>query len=258
MAKYILSCRPSSYGRFILNSYEHLSEIGVKNVEVDLPADLKAADMMLDMFQELDLHALSVSFPIDVENKSCVENFKKSIPALQKMKPMYIFSSVKIGKEKNRAKGYPILKQLGDIAAQNNVFFSVETHPFYNTNGSRGKETMENVNSPGMKINFDTANIYYYNENISGVEEMKKILPWLGSLHIKDSLAKPKDWSFMEIGKGKVDFPGTFKVLDSLNQTIPLTLEIEGIKGEVLNLDQTKTRVVNSIKYLRDIGVNFS
>lgn len=254
MAKYLLSCRPGSYGQFRMHAYEHLPEIGVKYLEIDVPSDKKEAEFKLEMFEDLGLKALSLSFPIKIDKKNIVKKFENAIPLIKMMDPMYIFSSVKVKKESKREKGYSILQEIGDVAKANDIFISIETHPHYNTNGDRGKETMENVNHPNIKINFDTANVYYYNKNVDGKEELKKVLPWIGSIHIKDCMKRYKDWCFPAIGDGAVDFPGILKILDPLDQTIPLTLELEGVKGEDLNLEKAKDNVARSFAYLKNIN----
>lgn len=256
MANFILSCRPSSYGKFRLHSYEHLSEIGIKHVEIDIPKTETAADIQLDMLDELGLTSLSLCFPINIDDKKIIEKFEKSLPIIKKMKPKYIFSSVKKKHEKDLEEGYAVLSKLGNIAKEMGIFISVETHPPYNSNGDVGKKTMENVNHPNVKINFDTANIYFYNKDIDAKEELKKILPWLGSVHLKDSMKRYYDWAFPSIGGGKIDFPGLLNILNELNTEIPLTLEIEGEKGEKLDLSETLNRVKKSADYLRSLNFN--
>ncbi|MHA1819140.1 MAG: sugar phosphate isomerase/epimerase family protein [Promethearchaeota archaeon] len=256
MAKFLLSCRPGSYGKYSLYAIEHLAELGVKYIELDAPKSKEDAEVKKEMLDDFNMKALSVAYPIDIDDKKVVEKFKNALEWIKILEPMYLFSSVKVKKEKERSKGYPILKELGDIANENNLFISVETHPPYNTNGDRGKETMENVNSPGVKINFDTSNIYYYNKNIKIEDELMKVLPWLGSMHIKDSKKRYHDWYFPAIGDGEVDFPKVLAIVNQLEQKVPLTIEIEGIKGEKLDLDQTKERVKKSVEYLRSLGYN--
>lgn len=258
MAKYIISCRPGSYGKFSLHAFEHLAEIGVKFVELEMPSSDEDAKFKLEMFEDISIKALSLCFPINIDDKKVVDKFKETIPIIKKFNPMYIFSSVKIKKENKRQKGYPILAKIGEIAKENNIFISVETHPYYNTNGDRGVETMKAVNHPNVKINYDSANIYYYNEGVDGIAELKKVLPYLGSVHVKDCMKRYHDWAFPEIGLGKVEFPELFKLMDTLDRTISLTLEIEGVKGEQLNLEQTKERVKNSVEYLKKLNLNFT
>ncbi|MBD3352440.1 MAG: TIM barrel protein [Candidatus Lokiarchaeota archaeon] len=256
MSKYLLSCRPGSYRQYAMHAYEHLPEIGVKYMEIKTPSNQEDVNFTKEMLEELNLQALSLNYPINIDDKNNIQKFEDIIPLIKQIGPTYLFSSVKVKKEKKRAKGYRILQEIGDIAKENDLFISVETHPPYNTNGDRGKETMENVDHPNIKINFDTANIYYYNKDVDGKEELKKVLPWLYSIHIKDCRKKTKDWYFPAIGDGEVDFPGIIAILDGLDKTIPLTLEIEGIKGEKLSLEDVKKRVEKSVNYLKSICKN--
>jgi len=256
MAKFLLSIRPYSYGKFSKIVFEHWSSLNQKYLELDVPKSYLIAKLLYEKLSSYNLKALSISIHIDIDDKNVIKKFQKYEKIIKLFEPMYIFSSVKIKNESERAKGYPLLKELGDFAKDLNVFISIETHPFYNTNADRGMETMQNINHPNVKLNFDTANIYFYNQNIDGVEELKKILPWIGSLHIKDCNLNYHEWYFPAIGDGKVNYPELIKVLNNLDKTIPLTIEIEGIKGEIINLEQAKNRVEKSVEYLKKL-INF-
>ena len=66
---------------------------------------------------------------------------------------------------------------------------------------------MKGVNHPNVRINFDTGNIYFYNQNTDVVAELRKIIDYVASVHLKETDGGYESWNFPALGKGVVDFP---------------------------------------------------
>jgi len=131
----------------------------------------------------------------------------------------------------------------------------IETHPNLVTNGTVGRETMERVNHPNVRINWDTANVYYYNDGVDGIAEMKKLIEFIGAVHLKDTNGRPKTWHFPALGEGIVDFKEIFRLLNARGFNGPFTMEIEGVEGESLDRAATEDRVARSVDHLRRLGI---
>jgi inosose dehydratase len=142
---------------------------------------------------------------------------------------------------------------MGDIAAQLGVKVAMETHPDLITNGDVASQTMRAIAHPNVGINFDTANIYYYNEGTDSVTELRKVLDHVFSVHLKDTNGKPRTWYFPTLGQGVVDFPAIFQLLLDRGFRGPFTMELEGIEGENLTEEQQLQRVAQSFDYARGI-----
>ena len=74
-------------------------------------------------------------------------------------------------------------------------------------------------------------------------------------LYLKDTDGGFESWHFPALGEGVVDFPACIQILEAAGFDGPLTLELEGIKGEAFTEQLAKDRVEASIAYLRQIGV---
>ena len=266
MVKHILACRIGSYRDFTLYSYEHLSKIEVEYIERPLPSSDKEVEMIQDILDEFNLKISSFQAKFTPLNSDKFENqINEAIKYAKIFDTSILFSSIKVpenpvekaisslGKRK-WDKMYEKLHYLGEKLGENGLKVCLETHPNLVTNGKIGLETMQSVNQENVCINFDTANMYYYNEGIDAVEELKLIKDYVGSVHLKDSNKKPKTWYFPALGDGNVDFPAIISVLDEIGFKGPYTMEIEGIEGEKLNLEQTKERIKRSVEYMRSIG----
>jgi inosose dehydratase len=110
-----------------------------------------------------------------------------------------------------------------------------------------------------VRVNFDTANIYYYNEGIDGITELKKILDYVEAVHLKETNGGFKTWYFPTYGdeKGIVKFGEVFRLLNGRGFNGPFTMEIEGCQGdaEKRDADAYVKRVTDSVQYLRKLGV---
>ena len=146
--------------------------------------------------------------------------------------------------------GYERLKRIGDIVAARNVTVAMETHPPYGTNGDVGLKTMRAVNHPNIRVNFDTANIYYYNQNVATVEELKKEAKYVAAVHLKDTMGGYRDARFPVFGEGAVDFAGIFRVLDGVGFDGPLTMEMEGDLYGPKNLEERIEHTRKSAKHI--------
>ena len=246
--KNILSCKPGSYGKYVSTAYEHLAKIGVTHVEIGIPSD--------EVVKELASYGLSIASigaSCDIKNPNIGEDFNSIAEATAKADASRIFVSVHKG-EMEAEDVYQRLREVGDTAKKHGVVVIMETHPDMITNGDVALQTMQGVNHPNIRVNFDTANIYYYNEGIDGIEEMKKILDYIEGVHLKDTNGKPHTWHFPTLGEGIADFGEVLRLLNGRGFHGPFTMEMEGIQGENLTLEQTHERMEKSVAYLRSLG----
>jgi len=114
---------------------------------------------------------------------------------------------------------------------------------------------MKAVNHPNVRINFDTANIYFYNRNRTAVGELAKVIDYVASVHLKDTPGGFEEWTFPVLGTGVVDFPAVFKMLGSRGFVGPYTMELEGTQGVQRNEAEQLAYIADSAAYLRTIGV---
>ena len=125
----------------------------------------------------------------------------------------------------------PALARLGELtryAEARGVTICMETHPPFAENGDKARLVIERIGSPSLRFNFDTANIYYYNEGCDAVVEVRKVADLVVSVHLKDTDGGYKSPNFPPVGQGIVDFPAIFAVLQEAGFGGPYTLEIEG------------------------------
>ncbi|GAB4147493.1 MAG: hypothetical protein Tsb009_20710 [Planctomycetaceae bacterium] len=151
---------------------------------------------------------------------------------------------------------YDHLRQIGDFAGERGITYCFETHPGICVHHRGMLETMQALDHPHLKLNFDTGNILYYNENIEVEIALAKVCPYVRHVHLKDSMGEPGKWYFPALGRGgAVNFLTVYETLRDCGFSGPYSLELEGIEGEGdLPLEQYQERIVQSVEHLRDCG----
>lgn len=248
-----IACRILSYGNYQERGWSHLPEIGIRNVEIAVPApaDEKATRQKL---ADHGLTATSMIAKCDITQQTAVDTMKSQLDTIATFEPKICFLSVKAG-ECDRRLVWQRLWAIGEAAARLGIVVALETHPDLAMNGDIARQTVVAINHPSIRINFDTANIYFYNRNTTAVAELKKVIEFVAAVHLKDTPGGYQEWTFPALGTGVVDFPEVFKLLGERNYRGPYTMELEGTKGVERTEAQQLEYVADSVKYLRKIGV---
>jgi len=248
----ILACRIANYYKFQDDAMAHIASAGFKYVFMNIiPPDQVEATK-----KQLAEHGLSVAvFRGDTElsRESCVDELAEQLQTCKKMGVKFMFLSPK-HKKVSKQVAYQRLRRIGDIAKKYGVTIGLETHPDLGTNADVHLETMKAIDHPNIRVNFDTANITYYNKNADAVTELKKIIKYVGTVEVKDHNGQYETWHFPALGKGIVDIPEVLRILKKHGYTGPITLEVEGVKGIERNESEVKKDVADSAAYIRSLG----
>lgn len=252
MSKSVVACRPYSYAPFLGLAYEHLAGLGIRHVEIEVPP----ADQVEAVRGELARHGLACSSlqgTCDVRKAGTAEQVAAQMPVLKVLGAKILFVSVKAD-DTPLDTVYGRLREAGDVAKAHGVTIVMETHPDLITNAEVALRTMRGANHPNVRVNFDTANIYYYNRDVDGVEELRRIVEYVAAVHLKETDGGYRTWHFPALGRGVVRFADIFRVLDAAGFSGPCTLEIEGIEGETKTERLVCDRIAESVGYLRGLG----
>lgn len=243
-----------------LNSYlghhdavwEHLPRTPIRHIEAN--GELHDPDALARKLDKSGLALSSAVVRLKLDDPGVVAAFEAQVPAAARFGVTKLFTSVKAG-EMPKAQAYATLRRLGDAAQKLGVFLCLETHPDLMTNGETARATMEGVAHPHVRMNFDTANLYFYTRGINAVDELRKVIEFVGAVHLKETDGGYQSWHFPALGEGVVDFPKVFELLAERDFHGPYNLELEGVKGEQIDLDGIRRRIDRSAAYLQEIGV---
>ena len=247
-----IACNLGSYRQFRASAYRNLAEIGLTNVEVPLPPPGEVAGTLAEL-ERHGLTATTVMVRGDAAEDDAVERFGRDLEGAREMGVSRVFTSVRAG-EADVDVIYDRLRQIGDRAAELDILVCLETHPDLLENGARARQTMDAVGHANIRVNFDTANVHYYNRDISATDELRQVLDCVEAVHLKDTNGGYKTWHFPALGEGVVDFTAVFAMLNERGFYGPFTMELEGIEGEDLDEAGVQKRVADSLEHLRSIG----
>lgn len=248
----LIACRIASYGKFQDRAWSHLPTIGLHHVEMPVP-DPGEIDAARKRLADHGLQASSLQGKCQIAKPDVADDMRTQLYACSELGAKILFLSVKKG-DTPEADVWERMREIGDLARSEGVTVVMETHPDLVTNGEVGRATMQAINHPNIRINYDTANVYYYNEGIDSVAELTKVIDYVAAVHLKETNGGYKTWHFPGIGQGIVNFPEIFRVLGARGFTGPYTLEIEGIEGVEWDEAAALAAVADSVTYLRRIG----
>ena len=118
------------------------------------------------------------------------------------------------------------------------------------------KEIAELVGSERVMVNYDTANAIFYGD-VNVPEDFAACVDKVGYVHLKEKAGGRQEWDFPALGKGYVQFPEIFAMLDEKDNLSPFSIEIEFTQAGPKDLDEINKAVVDSAEYLRAQGFEF-
>lgn len=271
-----ISCFPNTYGRFGPHAaIDLLGAAGIRWIELPIknygvPSFFKEEPVVTDGSAPAAIFALkeriaesglgvsscNISSGNPLQEDVLARTLKKLSIAGQFNVSLVVAGGGELDSEDDWPQLVRNMRQIGDQAAELGITYCCETHPGVCQNALKMQEFIERVNHEQIRINFDTGNLYYYNEHIDFSEEFKRVAEWICHVHLKDTNGKFKDWHFPALGAGgQIDFSELYAFLTEIDFVGPCSLELEGIEGEPeLSLPETQQRVVASIEHLRQSG----
>lgn len=271
-----ISCFTNSYGRFGGEAaLEHLPQIGIEWLELPIrtagaPAFFGDEPLMTTAANSTEIQALKQRIA-DAGLKVSTCNVTSGNPldpqvldiTLAKLKLAVEFDvewivggAGEADSETDHETLFRHLMQIGDRAGELGLVYCFETHPGVCQHPDSMRETMERLDHPHLKLNFDTGNVLYYNRDLNVADALKHVREHVRHAHLKDTNGRYQEWHFPALGAGgAVDFAQVKTLLDEVNYTGPYSLEIEGIEGEPeQSLSDYQNRMAESMAHLKSCG----
>jgi sugar phosphate isomerase/epimerase len=207
--------------------------------------------------KDADLTPIAMSGHTNLMDEDRLPDFVANINLAAFYDCQYIVSSIGEAHLEDKAvtsneKAAENIRQLVPYLRDHGLTLVLENHGEHGT-GKIIKEIVNLVDSPRVLINYDTANVIYY-ADLDPVKDIPSCVDKIGFMHIKDKIGGPKEWNFPALGKGRVDFPWIFELLDKAGNNCPLSIEIEFTESGPKNLTEIDQAVGDSYKYLADLG----
>ncbi|MDD4869073.1 MAG: sugar phosphate isomerase/epimerase [Kiritimatiellae bacterium] len=154
---------------------------------------------------------------------------------------------------------YAMLRDVADYAAGKNIKIALEIHGGIMANAREALRTMNEVNRPNLGVNFDTANIFFYNETFSAADaarELESLAKHVFHVHLKDIIRGQGKHVLPQLGKGEVDFRKVFDILHNAGFYGPFSFEVETFHGATQSGDINAyiDDLTASIETIKSIG----
>ncbi|OGV76711.1 MAG: hypothetical protein A3K19_18050 [Lentisphaerae bacterium RIFOXYB12_FULL_65_16] len=251
---------------------DELKNVGLTNLDLNLGAGLwsvaQPGEKPLEIpAKEIEkraegLKAQAAAKGVTLSTVSCFVDFEKpemkeTIKRCLKIGQVVGATTLVTGSGQDPAAAIPALKDLGRYADTCGLNIAMETHPPMGHNAVYSLWTLMDVKHPRIKLNYDTANIYYYNHKIDGEAELRKLIQHVGHLHIKDSRKGFHENFFPALGDGVIDLRKIFDILDEAGFKGNASIEIEGpaALGEAATPENIRKALKRSVEHLAKVGV---
>jgi len=234
---------------------DRVAALGIKYVEVVV----KDGESAEDVLRLLEPHGLQVTTvhahptPLD-DDAALLQTMQAATAYAARLGALGFFVSMHAG-ERPREEVYAVLRQVGDLIGEQGLFLAMETHEDLCENGAKAAEVLGAIAHPAIGWNLDTANVYYYNENVDAASEARQAARFVRSVHAKDTTGGFKDPTFPNLGEGVVDFAGVAAVLTEVDFMGPWTMELEGVAGSADSVEQMEHNVRTCAEHLRGLGI---
>lgn len=250
-------------------AYRYFPRVGITNVEVPAPPDgeggfapelLDASGVrrLKDRLTSYGVTPISVGAYCDLLDPRQVDAMRRRIDFAHALGAGIVVSDASLQLEvdaNQQRKLVNTLRYLGDYAADLAVRIALEIHGGLTRNGKLARRLLDAVDHPAVGVNYDTGNVYYYNDDVDPAEDIKHVADRVFQVHLKDTLGGKGEWQFCALGEGRVGFPAVVAALQAAQFTGPYSLELEGKATEDLNREGNLRVIEKSMQYLREIGL---
>jgi L-ribulose-5-phosphate 3-epimerase len=212
-----------------------LREVGIEYVELllsdeltDHNADVGALKPLREALEQagtrLSSCHLGVGNPLDADVVAQLEN-KLSL-AHQLGACVVVAGAGFAGSDEEHDRIIEHLHRLGDRAADKGITIALDTQPGLMQDWRSMRATIEQLDHPHVRINFDPGNLLFYNPKADDETSLARIAPLVAHVHLHDS-AGFSERAYGSLGRGAVNLFRIREILDVCGFTGPYGLVLD-------------------------------
>lgn len=233
--------------------WARIAETGVQGIELNWSDGLTASAVEAAL-EPHGLRVTSLSVPCPLSDDELPARMGDYAAVAADLGAGYMFTSAK-GEGMTTEEAGARLRMLGDAVGGYEVYLALETHPELCTNAERMGETMAATDHTWVGVNFDTANLHYYNHDIDTVDQLHHSISHVRGVHLKDTSGGYHDHDFPVFGEGIIDFAKVYGVLAHAGYTDACCMELEGPIFSRDEPDDLADKVTRCVQHLQSVGV---
>ncbi len=213
--------------------YVELSAVKGWTEHVPLDADAKTLGGILRLLNKLSLTPVALSGHTDLTTQQGLADGLKAVDLCERLGIDILNTAIggHYSENEDESAFMGNIHQLADAAAAKAIKIGIEIHGDITSSGKKAIPILQKINRPNVGINYDTANIEFYDNGTKAVDDLQASLPHLVFCHLKDHLGGPRVWDFPAIGEGQIDFEQVFELLHKGGYAGDFSVEIE-FKGD--------------------------
>jgi L-ribulose-5-phosphate 3-epimerase len=142
------------------------------------------------------------------------------------------------------------VSEAAEYASENKIFIGLETSGQYFNTAKKAVPILKKINSEYVKLNYDTANVIYY-EDVYPEGDIEYGIEYMVHIHLKDKSGGKGKYDFPALGKGIINFEKIFNILIKHNYLGPLSIEIEFDGKHNETLSGVNEAVAESCSFLK-------
>ncbi len=201
--------------------------------------------------QSYSLSPMSISGHVDLVKSEGMEALMKRIDLARSIGAAVVNTKTGDPSSQEEIEGfYKHVEEAAEYAAHNKIFIGLETSGRYFNTAKKAAPILEKINSEYIKLNYDTANVIYY-EDVLPEDDIEYGVEYLVHIHLKDKRGGKGEYDFPALGKGTINFDRIFSILSKYNYSGPLSIEIEFDGKHNETLATINKAVVESCAFLK-------
>lgn len=207
-----------------------------------------------------NLTCIGMSGHCNLMDTERLDDFRKNIHLAHFYDCEYIVSS--IGEAHIKDKEFVSEEQLVEnIKSLLPLLISYQMMLVLEVHGEHGSgvaidEIVKKVNSPLVKIAYDSANAVFYG-GVDVIVDMKACIEDIAYVHIKDKAGAEKEWNFPALGEGYIPLGDIFSLLDEADNNAPLSIEIEFTQEGPKDVNEVHQALKTSKAFLERYGYSY-
>jgi sugar phosphate isomerase/epimerase len=238
--------------------YVELSAVRGWTEHIPLDADARTLGKIQRMLNKLNLIPISLSGHSDLTTQ---EGLQLGLQALDLCERMGIdIMNTAIGGHYSQQEDEDAflgnINQLADYAAERDITIGIEIHGEITSSARKAVPLLNRISRRNVRINYDTANVEFYDNGTKAEDDLKYGLPYLVHCHLKDHIGGARVWNFPALGEGHINFKKLLELFETGGYTGPFSVEIE-FKGEPFpSVQEVHRAMKSSYQHLVSLGLS--